>query len=202
MSNTVYLSLGALLYTVLIAIVFFWKPRINSAENGIYRFLIITSIISLVAELSLVIIPFELYQGLYFFMLKFYLVCCFAWIAIFMVYIFVVAHKNENILSIKEKYGKHFKIYVGFCLLFTLLIMLLPIYFRNDPTVKYSYGPSVNILFTLCGISLGIMVIFLLMNIKNLKEKGYYPIIAFVLIFLTVVAIQKINPSLLLVNTL
>ena len=201
MSNTVYLSLGALLYTILIAVVFFWKPRINSVENGIYRFLIITSIISLIAELSLVIIPFEVYQGIYYFMLRFYLVCCFAWISIFMVYIFTVAHKNDDLLSLKQKYRNHFKIYVGFCLLFALLMMILPIYFRNDPTVKYSYGPSVNILFTLCGFSLGIMVVFLLTNIKSLKEKGYYPIIAFVLIFLTVVAIQKINPSLLLVNT-
>ena len=79
--------------------------------------------------------------------------------------------------------------------------MILPIYFYNGDTIKYSYGPSVNVTFGLAAIYTIIMFMYILKNIKNLKNKGYLPIIFFV-IFLTVVAIvQKINPGLLLANT-
>lgn len=201
MSNTVYLAVGSLIYIFLLAWVFFMKPKLDSAENRVYKNLLLISIVSLISELSLTVIPVDLYQNLYYFMLKFYLLSCFTWVFFFMMYIFVVGHKKLSLLEMKENYSKHLKVYAGIYFIVALLIMLLPIYFRNDLTVKYSYGPSVNIVFAMCGISLFIMIIFLIMNRKNLKEKGYFPIIAFVCIFLSVVVIQKINPSLLLVDT-
>lgn len=201
MSNTVFLSLGALIYTVLIAIVFFIKPHIDTSENRIYRMLLIISVISLISELSLTIIPYDIYPLFYHFMLKFYLLCCWSWVSAFLVYTFLVGHKEDDIENFKKKYKKHYYAYIFVYFIAALLILILPIYFRNDPTVKYSYGPSVNVVFFLCGTALFTMIVFLISNIKKLKEKGYYPIISFVVLFLAVVVIQKINPSLLLVNT-
>ena len=201
MSNTVFLAIGSLIYVVLISVVFFTKPRINSAENFIYKFLLITSIVSLLSELSLTIIPYDIYETFYYFMLKFYLVCCFTWVSLFMIYIFIVGHKKITLQDIHDKYLLKFKLFICTYILFLILIMFLPIYFRNTLTEKYSYGPSVNVVFAFCGVSLFTMIIFLIINRKNLKEKGYYPIIAFVSVFLIIVVIQKINPSLLLVDT-
>ena len=95
MTSTIFLSVAALLYTILIAIVYFSKPRIGSLENKIYKYLILVSLLSLVSELSLTIIPYETVPAFYNIMLKVYLVCCFSWIATFVAYIFIVG-KNET----------------------------------------------------------------------------------------------------------
>lgn len=200
MSNTVYLSLASLVYIILIAVVFFTKPKLDTSENRIFRCIIIVSIISLISELSLIVIPIDRFEAFYYIMLRVYLVCCISWVFLFLLYIFVVAHKKQPFHELREKYQKIFRIYLSFYIITVLLLFVLPIYFRNDPTVKYSYGPSVNLCFSLVGVSMFITIIFLIFNIKNIKEKGYYPIISFVVLFLGVVIIQKINPSLLLVN--
>ena len=198
MSSTVFLSLGSFFYMVLISIVYFTKPKLKTLENKIYKGLIVISLSSLISELSLVVIPYDIGFGIYNFMLKFYLACCFSWVTIFMLYIYIVAKKKqkETIIAIKKIIP--YAIAYLFCV---ICIFLLPIYFRNDPNIKYSYGPSVNFVFSIVGISLFMTIAFLLLKHKNLKEKGYYPIISFVLAFVLIVAIQKINPSLLLVNS-
>ena len=184
---------------MLIAFVYFLKPKLQTLENKIFKNIIIVSLISLISELLLVIIPYEGYVGFYNIMLKFYLICCFSWVSIFMVYIYVVSKNKQKLLEtdVKKKTIPYIIIYI-ICILF---ISFLPIYFHNDPTVKYSYGPSVNFAFFTAGIGLFVAIIFLIIKHKNLKEKEYYPIISFVLAFILIMIIQKINPSLLLVNS-
>ncbi len=198
MSSTVFLSLGSFFYIVLISIVYFVKPKIRNLENQVYKGLIAVSLLSLISELSLVVIPHDISFGIYDFMLKFYLACCFSWVTIFMLYIYIVAKKKQKETDIVVKKIIPYIIIYLFCL---TCIFLLPIYFRDDPNIKYSYGPSVNFVFSIVGISLFITIVFLLFKHKNLKEKGYYPIISFVFAFILIVVIQKINPSLLLVNS-
>ncbi len=198
--STIYLSIAALFYTILIAVVYFSKPRIKTLENKVYQYVILVSLLSLVSEISLMIIPSAKYAVLYDIMLKVYLVCCFSWVFIFLVYIYIISRAKE----ISEKTNQPKKLPIvcaGFYFFCILIIMLLPIYFHNTPTEKYSYGPSVNFVFTIVGTALFITILFLMKHFKQLKEKKYYPIIFFVILFIIIVTIQKINPSLLLVNS-
>ena len=170
MSSTVFLSLGSFFYIVLISIVYFVKPKIRNLENQVYKGLIAVSLLSLISELSLVVIPHDISFGIYDFMLKFYLACCFSWVTIFMLYIYIVAKKKQKETDIVVKKIIPYIIIYLFCL---TCIFLLPIYFRDDPNIKYSYGPSVNFVFSIVGISLFITIVFLLFKHKNLKEKYF-----------------------------
>lgn len=199
MSSSVFLSLGALLYTILISFVYFLKPKLQTLENKIFKYILIVSLVSLVSELALVVIPYDGYVSIYNFMLKFYLICCFSWVTIFMAYIYIVSKNKQK--EIRDGTKKLLIPYIIFYIVCVLIILFLPIYFRNDPTVKYSYGPSVDFVFGIVGFGLAIAIAFLIIKHKNLKDKGYYPIISFVISFIMIVIIQKINPSLLLVNS-
>lgn len=202
-SGTIFLSIASLAFISLLMIVYFTKKRIATSENKIFTKLLVISFVSLLSELYITLMPIDLTIPLFVFSLKFYLIFVILWLSYFMEYVFIITRnkKNKILIDYKKEYKKTYIIFwiINICVI--IMSMLLPIYFYNSDTIKYSYGPSVNITFCLAAIYTIIMFVYILKNIKNLKDKGYLPIIFFV-IFLTVVAIvQKINPGLLLANT-
>ena len=107
----------------------------------------------------------------------------------------------KEMIDYQKRYKKEYIIFWMFTIMIIVLIILLPIYFFNENGMKYSYGPSVNIVFSLSAIYTIIMLVYIIKNIKNLKNRGYVPIIFFVILLTIIGIIQKINPSLLLANT-
>ncbi len=202
-SGTIFLSIASLAFISLLMIVYFTKERIATSENKIFTKLLVVSFVSLLSEIYITLMPIDLTIPLFVFSLKFYLIFVILWLSYFMEYVFIVTRnkKNKILIDYKKEYKKTYIIFwiINICVI--IMSMVLPIYFYNSDTIKYSYGPSVNVTFGLAAIYTIIMFVYILKNIKNLKDKGYLPIIFFV-IFLTVVAIvQKINPGLLLANT-
>lgn len=202
-SGTIFLSIASLAFISLLMIVYFTKERIATSENKIFTKLLVVSFVSLLSELYITLMPIDLTIPLFVFSLKFYLIFVILWLSYFMEYVFIITRnrKDKILIDYKKEYKKTYVIFwiINICVI--ILSMVLPIYFYNSDTIKYSYGPSVNVTFGLAAIYTIIMFAYILKNIKNLKDKGYLPIIFFV-IFLTVVAIvQKINPGLLLANT-
>ena len=202
-SGTIFLSIASLAFISLLMIVYFTKERIATSENKVFTKLLVISFVSLLSELYITLMPIDLTIPLFVFSLKFYLIFVILWLSYFMEYVFIITRnrKDKILIDYKKEYKKTYIIFwiINVCVI--IMSMVLPIYFYNSDTIKYSYGPSVNVTFCLTAIYTIIMFVYILKNIKNLKDKGYLPIIFFV-IFLTVVAIvQKINPGLLLANT-
>lgn len=202
-SGTIFLSIASLAFISLLMIVYFTKERIATSENKVFTKLLVISFVSLLSELYITLMPIDLTIPLFVFSLKFYLIFVILWLSYFMEYVFIITRnrKDKILIDYKKEYKKTYIIFwiINVCVI--IMSMVLPIYFYNSDTIKYSYGPSVNVTFGLAAIYTIIMFVYILKNIKNLKDKGYLPIIFFV-IFLTVVAIvQKINPGLLLANT-
>lgn len=202
-SGTIFLSIASLAFISLLMIVYFTKERIATSENKVFTKLLVISFVSLLSELYITLMPIDLTIPLFVFSLKFYLIFVILWLSYFMEYVFIITRnrKDKILIDYKKEYKKTYIIFwiINVCVI--IMSMVLPIYFYNSDTIKYSYGPSVNVTFCLAAIYTIIMFVYILKNIKNLKDKGYLPIIFFV-IFLTVVAIvQKINPGLLLANT-
>ena len=202
-SATIFLSIASLFYMMMVAIIYFTKEKISTSENKIFRNLIIVTLISLFAEIYITIIPINIYNFLFKFSLKNYLVLCVLWISYFMEYVFIITRNNENKLLIdyKKKYKKTYIAYWIFTIFIVCVVVLLPIYFYNQNGMKYSYGPSVDVVFGLSGLYTIIMFLYIVKNIRNVKDKGYMPIILFVILLSVVAVIQKINPGLLLANT-
>ena len=202
-SSTIFLSITSLIYITILVVVYFVKKRVNSIENKIFTKLLIINLVSLISELYITLIPINIDIPLFVISLKLYLILCVMWLSYFMEYVFVITRNRDDKKSIdfKQEYKKIYIIYWIITILVIGSIIILPIHFYNELGMKYSYGESVNVVFGLSAFYTIVMFYYIVRNVKNIKNKGYIPII-FLVILLTVVAIiQKINPSLLLANT-
>lgn len=201
MNSTLYLSISALLYTIVIFILFTFKKKLDTAENRIFKRIIIITIISLITELSILFFTLKNLTILIPMILKFFNICIVSWVFIFGTYSFVITYKEKNV-DYRKKYKVLYTIYKLLHLVAALAILILPVNLSTEANKFYSYGPSVNIVYLTCGLLILIMFIFLLRNFKNLKDKGYYPIIIFILLMGVVAIIQNTYPEVLLTNAL
>ena len=197
MSTTIYLSISALMYSIIIMIMFLTKKKVKKAENIIYKYLLFTSILACVFEL---LIPFvEFYSLMGRFVQKTFLVFTILWFSLFVVYTFTITKiKDQNIIS--QKYKGYLGAFALIIMSIILMVYGLPIYFYDVPPAKYTYGPSVNVVFAVVGIYMVFLFCVLVKNIKYLRQKKYLPILLTVVLFSVAVLIQKINPSWLLIN--
>lgn len=202
MSSTIFLSVASLCYIVMIMFVYFNKDKIETSENRVFTKLLLMSFFSLISEICIVIMPKDMTFLPFIISMKLYLMLCILWTSYFMEYVFIVTRNNED--NKVTNYRKNYKkLYVSFWSIITLIlivVLFLPIYFYNENGLKYSYGPSVDIVFVLTGIYTTIMSFYIIKNIKNIKKKGYLPIIILVILLLLTAVVQKINPGLLLAN--
>lgn len=202
-SATIFLSIASMLYMIMVAIVYFTKEKVNTSENKIFSKLVLISLASLFSEIYITFIPIDMKIPLFVISLKVYLILCVFWLSYFMEYVFIITRNNENKLLINYK-KKYKKTYIKFWIItafVVIAIILLPISFYNENGMKYSYGPSVNVVFGLSALHMIIMFIYIIKNLKNLKNKGYMPIIFFVVLLSIVAIVQKLYPNLLLANT-
>ena len=203
MSSTIFLSIASLLYIIMLMIVFFTKDKVKTSENKLFTKLLIVSFMSLISELYITLMPKNMDFAPFVVSMKLFLVLCVLWLSYFMEYVFIITRNNEKraIIDYKQDYKK---IYIPFWIITIIImtiIMILPINFFDQGNIKYSYGPSVNIVFALSGIYTTIMAMYILKNIKNLKNRGYMPICFLVFLLIITAIVQKINPGLLLANT-
>lgn len=202
-SATIFLSIASMLYMIMVAIVYFTKEKVNTSENKIFSKLVLISLASLFSEIYITFIPIDMKIPLFVISLKVYLILCVFWLSYFMEYVFIIIRNNENKLLINYKKA-YKKTYIKFWIItafVVIAIILLPISFYNENGMKYSYGPSVNVVFGLSALYMIIMFIYIIKNLKNLKNKGYMPIIFFVVLLSIVAIVQKLYPNLLLANT-
>ena len=202
-SSTIFLSVASLAYIIMLLIVYFSKSRVHTSENNIFTKLLFVSFFSLLAEIYITLIPPDMSSFLFVISLKIYLLLCILWLSYFVEYVFIVTRNNhgKEMIDYQKIYKKEYVIFWMFTIIIIFLIIFLPIYFFNENGMKYSYGCSVNIVFSLSAIYTVIMLVYIIRNIKNLKNRGYAPIIFFVILLTIIGIIQKINPSLLLANT-
>ena len=200
-NNTIYLSIASLVYIIILVFVYFSKDNIQSTENNIFQKLVVVSFFSLCSEIMITFIPINMNSFLFKGSLKLYLILCIFWLSYFMEYVFTVTRNNKDkSIDYKKKYKRTYNIFWTVTAILIFLVIYLPIYFFNENGMKYSYGPSVNIVFSLCGIYTFLMFCYIVKNIKNLR-KSYLPIILLVILLSLVGIVQKINPSLLIANT-
>ena len=201
MGTGIYLPLSALLFSVLIMLMFFVKGHINTFETKLYGVLIITNFVGLVLELLCTVgaLIYDSNRILADFLLKSYLLYLVAWALLFTVYVFYISHDKNTNLKIKGKALKLVAIFYFICVFF---IYALPINLivKNDFSVRYTTGASVNFTYVVSLILVGIMLYCLLRNIKKLATKKYIPLIVFLTLGSGSMIFQMFNPSILLVT--
>ena len=169
-SGTIYLTISALIYTIITTILFQRKKKINKLENKIFTKLLILSILSMVFELAIVFtVNISVISSI---IQKIFLVFIILWLSRFIDYTFVITvfDTKKSDLDNFEKYKKLYYIFLVINLLCCLGILLLPIYFNDIGSAKYTSGPSVNMVFAITGIYLLTILVLLVTHFKKIKQ--------------------------------
>ncbi len=193
-----YFTLTSLAFLVLLMFIYFPKKKIKSLENKIYSIIILSTLFaSLVEVYSFILVTngIESYNYLYLFTMKILFFGFLAWIYYFTIYILVIAMNNDN-----NKTNKIVKNSILIFILVLLVVLILPIDVNEVNGMKIPYGPAVNVIYIFSIVCILVMLGAFFKNIKNYKNKKYIPLYLLVVMFGILVVIQKLFPSLLIVN--
>ena len=199
MGSGIYFPLSALLFSFLLVGLTFFKKHIKTVETKLYSLLVLSNSLGLFVELLCTYASYIYDKNVVLanFILKLYLTFITAWVYIFTIYIIYISVDNKKIDLKKSK--------IWSILIFAILnviIFILPIKLvvENNFTIRYTTGLSVYFTYFISSILIFIMLIYIIKNIKNLKTKKYLPLLAFLIVGSTSMAIQMINPGMLLVT--
>lgn len=203
MNNSLYFSLVSLFYVVLVYIVFNFKDHINSRETKIYTSMIYLSIFIIVFEILQLpgCILMNKYPLFNLFVSKTFIVLLYTWVYFLAKYSFFVSYSDSesNLANVNYKSVKRIGFYLY--LVVVLLLYVLPIDYYFPPGAKvyyYSLGPAISFLYLAIGITIVASIVFILCNLKNVKQKKYIPLLVYVVLCLVTAIVQNINPLLLL----
>lgn len=191
-----------LLYLILVAIVYFSKPRIRNVENKVYSYLVLISIFNLVLEVCccFFVAHRSSYVVINAIVNRVFLLGLLGWLIIFTLYmIYISFFKGTSF------YQKHKKECVGICF-FTFMvlfafILIAPIYYFSNNVYTYSYGPAADSLLVMGVISIIIDLICLIKNYKKIKQKENYPLLVLILVMIIVATLREINPGIIVINS-
>lgn len=197
MYTGIYFLIEAIFYSVLLLIVYFRKQIYKSKENKVYSILVGVSFFELLLEFVLDIVG-PMYQTIpkvSYFVARFYSLVVELWITILLCYVLFVC------LNIRKK-DKYIPIVrntaIALMIIFATLNFILPLNFKYDGYIAYTYGPSVNIIYISAFLYSFIGIFALIRNIKNIKDRRFFPILLFLVVGGVASYIQYMNHGLLL----
>lgn len=182
---------------MLLMIVYFRKKVFKSKENKVYSILVIVSFFELIVELILDFVGpmYKEIPNVSYFVARLFSFGVELWITILLCYVLFVCLSIKK----KERYIPVVRnIAVVLMIIFTTLNFILPLNFKYDGYIAYTYGPSVSIIYISAFLYSLIGIVALIRNIKNIKDRRFFPILLFLLVGGIASYIQYMNPGLLL----
>lgn len=194
-------TIAGVIFSILLFIIYSFKTNFSISENKIYHSIIITTIITGLIEIYAFIlvrnnIPEN--SNLYLFALKFLFLGFVTWLYLFTLYTVIVT------LKLKDKDNDKCRIILVISsIIFTILSIItitLPISINKVGDLLLSTGSGVEVIYLLAVLCFVIMIIAIISNHRELKNKKYYPVYFLLVILGIMILIQKIFPDLLLIN--
>lgn len=194
-------TIAGVIFSILLFIIYSLKTNFNISENKIYHSIIITTIITGLIEIYAFIlvrnnIPEN--SNLYLFALKFLFLGFVTWLYLFTLYTVIVT------LKLKDKDNDKYRIILVISsIIFTILSIItitLPISINKVGDLLLPTGSGVEVIYLLAVLCFIIMIIAIISNHRELKNKKYYPVYFLLVILGIMILIQKIFPDLLLIN--
>ena len=197
MYTGIYFLIEAIVYSMLLMTVYFRKKVFKSKENKVYSILVVVSFFELIVELILDFVGpmYKEIPNVSYFVARLFSFGVELWITILLCYVLFVCLSIKK----KERYIPVVRnIAIVLMVIFTTLNFILPLNFKYDGYIAYTYGPSVNIIYLSAFLYSFIGIIALIRNIKNIKDKRFFPILIFLIVGGIASYIQYMNPGLLL----
>lgn len=206
--SSLYFQICSLFYIVLLNVTFFSKKRLQSLENKLFSYMIVTNLLGIILDIiSTYLAIINANYSLLIIFCKSYLVYLLIWITLMTAYIYVISvngfkRKSKEKTKKKEKNSKFFKFLIILATISVLLVIVLPLYSNRSNGRIYTYGPSAVISYIISGICIFVWLICMFKNFKNLKSKKYLPMFAYMTIGLIATAIQAIYPEILIITSM
>ena len=197
MYTGIYFLIEAIVYSMLLMTVYFRKKVFKSKENKVYSILVVVSFFELIIELILDFVGpmYKEIPNVSYFVARLFSFGVELWITILLCYVLFVCLSIKK----KERYIPVVRnIAIVLMIIFTTLNFILPLNFKYDGYIAYTYGPSVNIIYLSAFLYSFVGIIALIRNIKNIKDKRFFPILIFLIVGGIASYIQYMNPGLLL----
>lgn len=196
--SIVSFSICSFIFVLMFIIFYFSKERLNTLDTKMYSCILVTNIIGIMIDVFGYFI-FKIYGSESFISImvsKFCLVYYFLWAYFFLLYIFVISFREKSEYLLQKKFTKTIIILTS--LFICLIILIMPIQITYEDNVAYSSGLSVNMVYGLCFIMVGIMLYCLLRNLKKISTKEYIPLLTFMVLSTFCMIIQKTYPEITL----
>lgn len=194
-------TIAGVIFSILLFIIYSFKTNFSISENKIYHSIIITTIITGLIEIySFILVKNNIPENsnLYLFALKFLFLGFVTWLYLFTLYTVIVT------LKLKDKDNDKCRIILVISsIIFTILSIItitLPISINKVGDLLLPTGSGVEVIYLLAVLCFIIMIIAIISNHRELKNKKYYPVYFLLAILGIMILIQKIFPDLLLIN--
>ena len=191
-------SICSFIFILMFLIFYFSKERLNSLDTKMYSYILVTNIIGIMIDIFGYFI-FKIFGAdslISILISKGYLVYYFLWAYFFLLYICTISFRDKANILIEKKSTK--SVIVLISIIISLIIILLPIEITSQNGIAYSSGLSVNLVYGLSFIMVGIMLYCLLKNLKKISTKEYIPLLTFMVLSLVCMIIQKTYPEITL----
>lgn len=191
-------SICSFIFILMFLIFYFSKERLNSLDTKMYSYILVTNIIGIMIDIFGYFI-FKIFGAdslISILISKGYLVYYFLWAYFFLLYICTISFRDKANILIEKKSTK--SVIVLISIIISLIIILLPIEITSQNGIAYSSGLSVNLVYGLSFIMVGIMLYCLLKNLKKISTKEYIPLLTFMVLSLACMIIQKTYPEITL----
>ena len=204
-----YLQISALLYTIIIASVYFSKKRVNTLENKMFKYIIIvmiaTIIMDIISSVHAIYFDKKIFSE---YLIKAYLGGLIVWVYFFTYYVFCISSpKHVGVIEFKEHpYRKHFeKAFLITCIIVIGIIAYMfhqPISYHVIGFKFYCEGPAMYVEYISAGVGIFLWLIAILRDIKNIEQKKYIPVFILFLTAIFTIIFQFLFPHLSLVTPL
>ena len=194
-------TIAGVIFSILLFVLYNFKSNLKLLENKIYYGIIVTTIISGLIEIySFILVRTSIFVNsvLYLFSLKSLFLCFLVWIYLFTIYTVIVTINLKN--KDYSRYRLAIIISTIVFIIVSLTTIILPIDIIETDGLLLPTGVGVDIIYVLSLILFIIMISVIISNRRNLKNKKYYPMYFLLVILGIMIIVQKIFPSLLLIN--
>jgi signal transduction histidine kinase len=201
MGSGIYFPISAISFSLLIITVFFIKKPIKSVETRIYKNLLLVNFVGLVLELLCTVAAYisETHYIISDFILKLYLVYNISFTALLTIYVYYISINNDKKVF-KYKNTKFYVTFIYLLSVFIVYVLKCNLVIENNFEVRYTNGSSVTFTYILCGLLIALMVVFILRDKQNIRNKKYIPVLVFIVTLIIGIIIQTNYPGILIMT--
>ena len=173
MTSGMMMTIGCLFFGLLLIVTVFSKERINTYENKIFKIIIIVSFVGLLLHIGcfLTMTYAGINSFINFLITRLYLIYLIAWMSLFTLYVMVICCSKKVTEVIFQKYLNRILL---ISIAFTCFALFSKLDFYMDDKYIYSYGPSVNCVYIYSVLCIIIWSLYLLRNLKSVKQKNIH----------------------------